>query len=69
MARQRKRYATISWCAVDVQEFRPDWSVQKCNQFLEDNEDSIQMAMIEAGSDAIRLLLPAKEEVSNVPNV
>lgn len=69
MPGQRKRYATICWCAVDVQEFRPNWSVRQCNQFLEDNEDHIQLAMIEAGNDAIKECLPAKEEKDNVPNV
>ncbi|NBT76663.1 MAG: hypothetical protein EBT15_12010 [Betaproteobacteria bacterium] len=62
MPSQRKRYATISWCAVDVQEFRPNWSVQRCNQFLDDNEDRIQVAMIEAGNDAIKECLPADDE-------
>jgi hypothetical protein len=62
MPRQRKRYADISWCAVDIQELRPNWSVQKCNEFLDANEDHIQAAMIEAGSDAIKECLPAADE-------
>ena len=61
MPRQRKRYATIAWSAVDVQEFRPNWSVKRCNQFLDDNEDHIQIAMIEAGNDAINECLPADD--------
>ena len=61
MPSQRKRYATISWCAEDVQAFRPEWGPKQCNEFLDENEDYIQNAMIEAGNDAIIELLPAKE--------
>jgi hypothetical protein len=48
-----KPQAVVSWCAIDIQEKRPDWSVKRCQDFLDDNEDHIQLAMIEAGGDAI----------------
>jgi len=48
-----KPQAVVSWCAEDIQEKRPDWSVKRCQKFLDDNEDHIQLAMIEAGGDAI----------------
>lgn len=53
MPKAQKRQAEVSWCAEDIQEKRPDWSVERCQEFLEANEDHIQVAMIEAGSDAI----------------
>jgi hypothetical protein len=49
----RKPQAVVSWCAEDIQEKRPDWSVERCQDFLDENEDHIQAAMIEAGGDAI----------------
>jgi hypothetical protein len=62
MPGKTKRYAEISWCALDIQAYRPAWSVKKCNEFLDDNEDYIQNAMVEAGNDAIIALLPVSEE-------
>lgn len=48
-----KPQAEVSWCAEDIQEKRPDWTVKRCQKFLEDNADHIQLAMIEAGGEAI----------------
>jgi hypothetical protein len=48
-----KPQAGVSWCAIDIQEKRPDWSVKRCQKFLEDNEEDIVLAMIEAGGEAI----------------
>jgi hypothetical protein len=49
----RKPQCEVSWCAEDIQERCPDWSVERCQEFLDDAEDHIQGAMIEAGWDAI----------------
>jgi hypothetical protein len=62
MPSKTKRYAEVSWCAFDLSDFRPSWSAEKCNEFLEENEDAIQLAMIEAGADAVRELLPTEED-------
>ncbi len=48
-----KPQAIVSWCAEDIQDKRPDWSVKRCQMFLEDNEEDIVLAMIEAGGEAI----------------
>lgn len=53
--------ARVAWCAEDVQELKPDWSSERCIQFLQDNEDDIQCAMIERGWDAIRALIQCEE--------
>lgn len=58
MPKQRRRYAVIGWCAADVLEYAPGWTRKQCNDFLEDNEVYIQLAMIEAGNAAIRECLP-----------
>jgi hypothetical protein len=49
----RNPQCEVSWCAEDIQERCPDWSVERCQEFLDDYEDTIQRAMIEAGEDAI----------------
>lgn len=54
MSRVEKLMATVSWCAEDIQSLRPAWSAERCEEFLDDNEDSIQSAMIETGWDVIR---------------
>jgi len=58
MPRMRQRYAGITWCAADLKDLRPGWTTKQCNEFLEENEDHIQLAMIEAGSAAISECLP-----------
>lgn len=55
------KHAEVSWCAIDIQELRPDWTVAQCNEFLMDNEDEIQGGMIQRGWDVISDLLPREE--------
>lgn len=55
------RLAAVSWWAEDIQSLRPGWDAAKCNAFLDDNEDDIQCAMIEAGWEAIRNLIRWEE--------
>lgn len=57
----RDRHATVSWCAEDIQDLRPGWSVKRCNEFLMDNENDIQCAMIERGWEVLRDLIRWEE--------
>lgn len=57
----REYHASVSWCADDVRTLRPGWDDERCNQFLMDNEDDIQSAMIERGWDAMSELLRWEE--------
>jgi hypothetical protein len=57
-----KPQAVVSWCAIDIQEKRPDWTVKRCQKFLEDNEEDIVLAMIEAGGEAIDDYLDHEED-------
>jgi hypothetical protein len=57
----RAAHADVAWRAEDVQTLRPEWSTERCNQFLMDNEDDIQCAMIERGWDAISDLIRWEE--------
>lgn len=42
-------FAKVTWCAEDLADWRPGWSVAECCEWLEVEEDGIQQAMIEAG--------------------
>lgn len=53
--------AQVAWQADDIQQLRSDWSDEKCNEWLEDNEDYIQQAMIETGWAAIESLLAGEK--------
>ncbi len=46
--------ALVKWCAEDIQTLRPDWDAAKCNEFLYENEDEIQLQMIDAGWNVIK---------------
>lgn len=52
-----KSFAVIGWCVEDIQERCPEWDDKKCEEFLENFEEEIQLAMIEAGGDTIERLL------------
>jgi hypothetical protein len=58
----RQDHAQVAWRAEDVLTLRPKWSAEKANEWLMDNEDHIQCAMIERGWVAIESLLPEEEE-------
>lgn len=53
----KKPWATVSWCVEDIQEKFPSWDEKKCEEFLENFEEEIQLAMIEAGGDVIQRIL------------
>lgn len=57
----QRRLAEVSWSADDVQTLRPDWDDERCIQFLEDNEEDIQCAMIARGWDAVSDILRREE--------
>lgn len=56
------KFAEVVWRFEDVQELRPDWTKEQCEEWLGDNEKHIQEAMLSAGWDAISDLLTATEE-------
>ena len=57
----KPRLAAVSWCADDIQTMRPEWTVQKCLDFLVENGRYIQDAMVRSGWDVIESLLPPRE--------
>jgi len=54
--------AEVSWCAYDLASWRPDWSVEKRQKWLDDHADEIQLAMIDAGHEVICSLLGQPKE-------
>lgn len=52
-----KKYAKVVWTANDIETLRPNWSPEKCEEWLVANEDPIQEAMAERGWLAIETLL------------
>ncbi len=47
--------AKVSWTWEDINELKPNWSEEKCKNFLQEHENGIQEAMLEAGWFAIKL--------------
>lgn len=56
------KYARVSWSPGDIQCLRPNWSLEQCEEFLQENEGTIQDVTVERGWNAIESLLPPLEE-------
>jgi hypothetical protein len=54
---QFESMAAVTWHAEDVQTLKPNWSLEKCNEWLEDNERHISDRLIELGWEVIDALL------------
>jgi len=52
-----KKYAEVAWTANDVQDLRPDWTDERCEEWLANNGGGIQDAMVERGWIAMETLL------------
>lgn len=61
MGAMTDRYAEVAWKIDDIKELKPDWSDEQCMDFLYQNEDLIQEAMIQRGWNAIEDLLSYEE--------
>ena len=59
---QFESMAAVTWHAEDVQTLKPDWSLEKCNEWLEDNERHISDRLIELGWEVIDALLITESE-------
>lgn len=49
----RIRFAEVSWKAADIQTYRPEWSVEQCEDFLAKIERVLEDRMIEIGWSVI----------------
>jgi hypothetical protein len=65
VAAQHGVYAAAGWMPEDIETLRPDWTNERCLQFLKDNEKYITEAMVRDGWGAIEALLPTEKEESD----
>ena len=49
--------AKVTWSWEDINELKPNWSKEECKNFLQEHENGIQEAMLEAGWFAIKLAI------------
>ena len=57
-----KFYGTVQWTPHDVKEIRPDWSLDKCDDWLANNAKYIQDALTQAGYQAIEDLMEEDDD-------
>ena len=66
-----KTYASIAWCASDVQsltegpDHKPKWTEAQAETWLKRNQPYIQARLVELGWDVILDLMPAKPNGKN----
>ena len=59
--------AEVAWHADDIQALRPHWSVDRCNDFLDDIESGLQEHMINKGWEYIRYQLTVEDNDGDEP--
>jgi hypothetical protein len=52
----------ILWVVADIKEVRPDWSDERCEEFLNYYEEDIQEVCIQAGWEIINSLVDNEDE-------
>ena len=50
-------YAEVKWRAEDIQSINNTWSLEKCEEWLQDNERHISDRLIELGWEVIDVLV------------
>jgi hypothetical protein len=50
-------FCIVAWCIDDIKAKRPEWTEAQCAEFLTENEDEIELAMIDAGHLCIDRIL------------
>ena len=51
-------YAEVKWTAEDITSLRPDWTMEQCHSFLQQEEKHIRDRITELGWEVINSLLP-----------
>lgn len=54
---EHKGYAELVWQPEDVQTLRPDWSRERCEEWLAANQKYIRDRLCELGWDVIEMML------------
>ena len=55
-------YASVTWRAEDVHYLKPSWTLPRCEEWLEDNEDNIKDRLTELGYEIMSALLSTEED-------
>jgi hypothetical protein len=55
-------YAKVVWRAEDVKSINGAWSLEKCEEWLQDNEDRIEERLIELGWEVMGALLSMEND-------
>jgi hypothetical protein len=55
-------YAKVVWRAEDVKSINGAWSLEKCEEWLQDNEDRIEERLIELGWEVMGALLSMESD-------
>ena len=55
-------FATTSWSPEDVQSLEPDWDLERCTQFLVDNERALRDRLTELGWTVLEDLIVYETE-------
>ena len=56
------KYAKMCWYPGDIQTLKPDWTLEQCEKWLQDNQKYIKDRLCELGFEVIEDLLPIKDE-------
>lgn len=48
-----EEYASVTWRAEDVSMIKPEWSIEKCEEWIQDNENRIQDRLTELGWEVL----------------
>lgn len=55
------KYAKVEWTAEDLQTLRPEWSLEKCEEWLASNQKYMQDRLVELGWEVMESLLSYTE--------
>jgi len=69
MTDNEKKTVTITWSPEDIQDLRPDWSFERCEEWLAANGKRIRDRSVELGYEVIEDLLSYDEAESTGPSV
>jgi len=55
-------YAVVTWRAEDVQAIKKDWSLPRCEEWLQDNEEHIAERLTELGWEVLDAFLITEDD-------
>jgi hypothetical protein len=55
-------YAVVTWRAEDVQSINGAWSLARCEEWLQDNEDNMKDRLTELGWEVMGALLMMEDD-------